>query len=61
MVPLLRNKHYKINAVVGALWPKTHLVEGHVLSQLLNRENVEQLVHCRVLGVRLQLRYRRHP
>lgn len=38
----------------------THLMESHVLSQLLHRKNVQQLVHCRVLGVSLQLRHSGH-
>lgn len=60
MASLLRNKTCKSHRS-GKFLAQTHLVEGRVLSQFLDRENVEQLVHCRVLGVRLQLRHRRHP
>lgn len=38
-----------------------HLVERHVLLELLHRKYVEQLVHTLVLGVVLELSHSRHP
>lgn len=53
--------HQSCGGGMSSLRRQTHLVEGHVLSQLLNREDVQQLVHRRVLRVRFELRHRGHP